>query len=264
MNSTQARTDGNSNAQDEGAIAQAMTQAQHDARAAERMAKAREAQAAKGRALAQGTQRKASPQGPASAPRQEGGNVNAPITLASIAALCPSQENGERMSQAFGLEPVDFDAIRATTARCIASMAAALSDNLVSTNDITGELNDRAHEIHVQRIVDGFVRSAYGAAMFYEGKAKVVRDLRSGFANQDRDEDRMGIDGGANKLDQAQAFAARVGLQALALLAAANGAADAYRTLFTRDWKPYAKTAAPAQAVDAKARQLRSSLFDKG
>ena len=138
---------------------------------------------------------------------------------------------------------MDYHAIREVTEEQVARSAKVLADNL----------SDKAIEMHLQRIVDAFVRSAHGAGTFYESKAKIARDLNSKVMNQDRDEDRMGVDSTANRAERAREFAAQMALQAYALLAAAEGAVDAYAQVTGNDWKPYEGQARLAMAVDRQA-----------
>ncbi len=165
------------------------------------------------------------------------------ITFKSAARECPDATHAASITRAFGMVEVDYDAIREATEEHIARSAAALANNL----------SDRAIEMHLQRIVDAFVRSAHGAGTFYQGKGKIARDLNSRVANEDRDEDRMGIDGTANRAERAREFAAQMALQAYALLAAAEGAVDAYAHVVGSDWKPYEGASRPAMAVDRQA-----------
>jgi len=137
-------------------------------------------------------------------------------------------------------------------------VARQLADNL-------GERFEKPLEMHMQRIVDGFVRSAHGAGMFYDGKAAVARNLSSKIANEDRDEDRLGVDGTENRAQRACGFAATVGLQAYALLAAAHGAVDAYAYVCGSDWKPYEGMGGQAvsrQAISIVARQSKPCRSD--
>ncbi len=101
--------------------------------------------------------------------------------------------------------------------------------------------------------MDAFVRSAHGAGTFYQGKAKIARDLNSKLSNEDRDEDRMGVDGTSNRAERAREFAAQMALQAFALLAAAEGAVDAFAQATGSDWKPYEGSSRPAMSVDRQA-----------
>ena len=156
---------------------------------------------------------------------------------------CPDATQVSNIVRAFGLPDVDYDAIRETTEEMVARSAAALKDNL----------SDKAIELHLGRIVDAHVRSAHGAGVFYGNKAKLARDLNSKVANEDRDEDRMGVDGTANDAERAREFAAMMAAQAFALLAAAEGAVDAYAQVTGSDWKPYQGTGRPAMAVNKQA-----------
>ena len=56
-----------------------------------------------------------------------------------------------------------------------------------------------------------------------------------------------------NDAERAREFAAQMGLQAYALLAAAEGAVDAYAQVTGSDWKPYEGQARPAMSVDRQA-----------
>lgn len=199
-------------------------------------------------------------QGPASRPTQQARQV---VTFESAQRICPNNGMAAKFASRFGLDDVDYHAIREATEEHMARMAKALADNGLVQVDQMGERNDKPLEMHMQRVVDGFVRSAHGAGNFYEGKAQVARDLTSKIANEDRDEDRPGIDNTANRAERARSFAARVGLQAYALLAAAEGAVDAYAHVCGQDWKPYQGNQAPAQQVSRQAAAAQISAFDR-
>ncbi len=167
------------------------------------------------------------------------------VTLITAQRACPDATLVGNIVRVFGMPDVDYHAIREATEEQLARSAKALADNL----------SEKALEMHMQRIVDAFVRSAHGAGTFYESKAQVARDASSKVMNEDRDEDRQGVDGTANRAARAREFAATVGLQAFALqafalLAAAEGAVDAYAHVTGSDWKPYEGTTRPAMAVD--------------
>lgn len=189
------------------------------------------------------------PQAPASRPQQ--GRVV--VTFETAARICPNEGVASKITSMFGLDGVDYHAIREATEEHMVRAANALVD----------DLNEKAMEIHLQRIVDAFVRSAHGAGAFYDGKAAEARRLSSAAGNDDRDEDRPGIDNLANKAERARSFAAQVGLQAYALLAAAHGAVDAYAQVCGQDWKPYEGTQAPAQHVTRQAAAAQASAFDR-
>ncbi len=162
------------------------------------------------------------------------------VTFVTAQRVCPDASLAGNIVRVFGMPDVDYHAIREATEEQIARSAKVLADNL----------SDKALEMHLQRIVDAFVRSAHGAGTFYETKASLARDASSKVANEDRDEDRQGIDGTANRAARAREFAATVALQAFALLAAAEGAVDAYAQVTGSEWKPYEGATRPAMAVD--------------
>ena len=162
----------------------------------------------------------AKPQAPAPRP-QQGRQV---VTFETAARLCPTQGVASKIVTFFGMDEVDYHAIREATEEHLVKSAEVLADNL----------NEKALEIHLQRIVDAYVRSAFGAGTFYDGKA-----------------------------ERARIFAAQVGLQAYALLAAAHGAVDAYAHACGQDWKPYEGTQAPAQHVTRQAAAAQASAFDR-
>ena len=165
------------------------------------------------------------------------------ITFNTAARECPDATQVANITRAFGLIEVDYHAIREATEEQIARSAKTLTDNL----------SEKAIEMHLQRIVDAFVRSAHGAGTFYQAKAQIARDLNSKLSNEDRDEDRMGVDGTANRAERSREFAGQMALQAFALLAAAEGAVDAFAQVTGNEWKPYQGSARPGMAVDQQA-----------
>ncbi|GBQ91128.1 hypothetical protein [Asaia krungthepensis] len=99
--------------------------------------------------------------------------------------------------------------------------------------------NFRALKLHLDRIVDGVIRSAYGAAQFYEGKRLAAKDATNSFSNEHRDEDRQGVDGGDNRAAEMRTVAAEKAGHAWSLAVVAAGACEAYRDLMGSDWQPY-------------------------
>ena len=178
------------------------------------------------------------------------------VTMDTAARLCPNEAVAAKIVRMYGLDAVDYHAIREATEEHLAVSAKVLADNL-------GERFEKPLEMHMQRIVDGFVRSAHGAGNFYDQKAKLARDATSAIANDDRDEDRQGIDGTENRAQRACRFAAEVGLQAYALLAAAHGAVDAYAHVCGSDWKPYEGAGGSSQAIGRRAITLQASAFTR-
>ena len=203
------------------------------------------AETAIGSAMANATPRRNKPAAAAKPVRQMAPQTaRAIVTFITAERECPDATMANNISRVFGMNPVDYDAIRDMTRQQFEQSAAILADNL----------SEKALEMHMQRIVDAFVRSAHGAGTFYQTKAKTARDLNSRIANEDRDEDRMGVDGGANRAARAREFAGQMALQAFALLAAADGAIEGYKEATGSDWKPYeGSTPNPAGSVTRQA-----------
>jgi len=99
--------------------------------------------------------------------------------------------------------------------------------------------NFMALKLHLDRIVDGVIRSAFGAAQFYEVRRAAAKDAADGFANDHRDEDRQGVDGGDNRAANLRRIAAEKAGHAYSLAVVAAGACEAYRDLMGSDWQPY-------------------------
>jgi len=172
------------------------------------------------------------------------------ITLELVIRMAPSRTQAENIATAFGLNEVDFNAIREATEEQVGLSATALATTL----------NEAALRIHFQRIVGAHVASAHGAAEFYGKKISEARDLTARLANDDRDEDREPVYGFESKAQRAREFAAQAGLQAYALLAAATGAVHAYAEITGDDWKPY-QAAQPAATVSRQAAAAQMTAF---
>ena len=173
------------------------------------------------------------------------------ITLELVAAHAPSHALVGRLCSTFGLDPVDYDGIREATKDQIGLSAEALQPTV----------NDTAMKIHLQRVVGSFVSSAHGAAQFYGGKVTQARDLTSKLANDDRDEDREGVYGFESRAARARQFAAEAGLTAYALMAAAEGAVDAYTHITGEKWKPYEPPLAGPATVGRQAAEAEIAAF---
>ena len=177
--------------------------------------------------------------------------IRQPVTLELAASLCPHNALAENLSRTFGIDPVDYAAVREGT-----------EENVVrSANVLRDDLNDKAMEIHLQRIVGAFVSSAYGAATFYQGKVTTARDLTVASQNDDRDEDRGGVAGFESKAEHARQFAAEMGLQAYALMAAAEGAVHAYAHITGDHWKPYEQPVAASSTTSRKSAAEQMAAF---
>jgi hypothetical protein len=177
--------------------------------------------------------------------------VRQAITFELVQAHAPHAGLAENLSRTFGIDPVDYAAIREATEENIGLSAKALQPTL----------NDKAMEIHLQRVVGSFVSSAYGAATFYGTKVTQAKDLTMKSQNDDRDEDRGGVSGFESKAERARQFAAEMGLQAYALMAAAEGAVSAYAHITGEDWKPYEAPAAPASSTSRHSAEAQMAAF---
>ena len=173
------------------------------------------------------------------------------ITLELVAAHAPSQGLVGRLCSTFGLDAVDYEGIREATKEQISLSAEALQPTV----------NETAMKIHLQRVVGSFVGSAYGAAQFYGGKVTQARDLTSKLANDDRDEDREGVYGFESRAARARQFAAEAGLTAYTLMAAAEGAVDAYTHVTGDKWKPYEPPVAGPATVGRQAAEAEIAAF---
>ena len=174
------------------------------------------------------------------------------ITFELVVRLAPHQGLADNLVRTFGLESVDYDGIRDATKEHIAAAAQAFGT----------ALNEKALQIHLQRIAGAFVSSAFGAAQFYGTKKSAALDLTSRLLNDARDEDREGPAGFESKAERARLFAAEMGLQSFALLAAAEGAIAAYADITGEDWKPYEAPVAPAASVARKSAAVEMAAFD--
>jgi hypothetical protein len=177
--------------------------------------------------------------------------VRQAITFELVQAHAPHAGLAENLSRTFGIDPVDYAAILEATEENIGLSAKALQPTL----------NDKAMEIHLQRVVGSFVSSAYGAATFYGTKVTQAKDLTMKSQNDDRDEDRGGVSGFESKAERARQFAAEMGLQAYALMAAAEGAVSAYAHITGEDWKPYEAPAAPASSTSRQSAEAQMAAF---
>ena len=173
------------------------------------------------------------------------------ITVELVARLAPHQGLVDNLVRTFGLEPVDYDSIRDATQEHITQGAQAFGT----------ALNEKALQIHLQRIVGSFVSSAFGAAQFYGTKKSAAMELTSRLLNDDRDEDRDGPIGFESKAERARQFAAEMALQSFALLAAAEGAIAAYADITGETWKPYEAPLAPAATVSRQSAAAEMAAF---
>ncbi len=173
------------------------------------------------------------------------------ITLASCALLAPTHDMMSKLSRLFGTDAVEVDEIAASTKAALQQQADTLA----------ASLSEKAIELHFQRLVGAYVGSAFGAATFFDSKRTVARDMATKM-NDDRDEDRDGPSGFENRVERAQGFAADMARQSYALLAAAEGAVEAYHEITGSEWKPYVPNTPESQTLSRHAATARASAFD--
>ncbi|MEO8715409.1 MAG: hypothetical protein ABI369_10380 [Acetobacteraceae bacterium] len=164
-------------------------------------------------------------------PKQQ---VRQAITLELVRAITPTETKAEQMSETFALEPVDVAGIREHLEEHVVAMS----------NELTDNLNEKAMQVFLQRIVGAYVGAAFSAANYYRTKQSEARAMFTSLHNDDRDEDREGVYGFEPRAERAAGFAAKLGLQAVALFAAAQGAAYAYAHVIGEEWKAYDPPAA--------------------
>ncbi|MCW8308919.1 hypothetical protein AruPA_17950 [Acidiphilium sp. PA] len=174
-----------------------------------------------------------------------------PITLETIRMIAPTHIQADKISSAYALDPVDFESIRASTEEQIGLSARALEEHL----------DEKALQIHLDRIVNAFARSAHGAATFYSAKVSDARMETAKLANDHRDEDRDPVLGFDSRAARVREFAAKAGLNAYALMAAVTGAIDAYETVIGSDWKPYSPSGASSRNVQRQAADVELGAF---
>ena len=180
-----------------------------------------------------------------SAPKRE---TRTPVTFETAVHLCPHQGVADNVAQAFGLIVPEYEANRAQHSIAVKRMAEAFE----------GSLNDKATEMHFQRIVGALVGSAVGAGRFYSTKVGEARAATARAADGG-DAEHGSPNGFESKAQRTREFAADMAMQAYALLAAAHGAIDAYKDLTGDDWKAYE---APAEAqVEKKAATAQIGAF---
>lgn len=173
-------------------------------------------------------------------------------TLEMARLACPDATQATRISESFGLAVLDSNGIHDLHERLIVETADSLSEGLA----------ERAMQIHLQRIVGAYVGSAHGAGQFYTRAVTEARDATAKSACDDRDEDLDGPVGFDGKAQRRREFAADMGLQAHALLMAAEGAVRAYEQVVGESWKPFERPMDNIGAsVDRKAAELQMAAF---
>jgi hypothetical protein len=174
-------------------------------------------------------------------------------TLEYATSICPHEGLAANLSTTFGLNPVDAAGIRH-----------ASEEHMVhAAKELEGNLNEKALAMHLQRVTGAFVSSACGAGQFYGQRLSQAIDLTSRLANDDRDEDRDGPSSVDSRAARARLFAAETGLQAYALLAAAEGAVSAYAHITGETWKPYVAPLPNSQSVAPQSAKAELAAFGR-
>ena len=166
------------------------------------------------------------------------------ITFETAEVLCPTATQAANIARLFGLDEVDDAGIRETAEEAMGRLGRTLEPHL----------NERALAIALQRVVGACVGSAFGAGQFYSNKVSEAQAATSRLLNGGADEDREEGTGFETQAQRKREFAAEVGLQARALLVAAEGALSAYAHLTGEEWKPYTPPAATNGAAPAVSR----------
>lgn len=174
-------------------------------------------------------------------------------TLQAAKDLAPKEVQIGQIVSMFGLESADTNELLGVGDTIVRDQFNILYPVLV--NQIRGDDNLTALKMHLDRTVDALVRSAIGAANFYESRRLVAKDAKDQWANEYRDQDRMGVDGGPNRVDFARRIAAENAVKAYSLVCIAEGACLAYRELMGAEWAAYQNTR-NKQPIDAKASAL--------
>jgi len=173
-------------------------------------------------------------------------------TLETLRLIAPSATQAQKIAENFGLEPVDGDGIKLLHHDLLVETADALKDHL----------NERALEIHLQRLVAAFVGSAHSSSQFYSRAVTDARDATSRLANDDRDEDRDGPVGFDSRGQRKREFAADAALQAFTLAMAAEGAASAFEHIIGNTWKPFERQVTqPGERLARNAANMQMRSF---
>lgn len=173
-------------------------------------------------------------------------------TIEMVRLVCPEAAQATRIAESFGLAIIDSDGIRDLHQRLISETADALGEGL----------NERAMQIHLQRIAGAYVGSAHGAGQFYSRAVTEAREATAKLANDARDEDLDGPVGFESAAQRKREFAAEVGLQAHALRMAAEGAVAAYEHVVGESWKPFERQPdQPGETVTRKAAEVQMAAF---
>jgi hypothetical protein len=166
---------------------------------------------------------------PTDTSRSRSSETRDPITLERANAVCPDGQIAGNIARGFALDPVDYEGVSDVHRQALMQMAASFGKSL----------GEKGAAMHFQRLVGALVSSAFNAGQFYGDKVTQARDATARLQNEYRDEDRDGVWGSESRAQKARRFAAEMGLQAYAQLAAAHGAVASYAEITGETWKPY-------------------------
>ena len=170
-------------------------------------------------------------------------------TLERARQLCPTEHEADRIADAFGLDQVDAVAIRASTKADLCHLAGPLADHMSETG----------LRVFLQRLVASFVDSACRTGEFYDAKVAEARRANAKLHCETRDEDLPGVAGFDSRAQRTREFAAQLAMQATSLLAAAEGAVQAFEQLIGETWRPY--TPPPAVSLERRAGEAQLAAF---
>ena len=170
-------------------------------------------------------------------------------SLERARSLCPSEHEANRIADAFGLDQVDAAFIRTSTREHLTGLVQPLADAMSETGV----------RVYLQRLVASFVDSACRTGEFYDAKVAEARRANAKLHCEDRDEDRPGVAGFDSRAQRMREFAAQLAMQATALLAAAEGAVQAFEQLIGETWRPY--TPLPAVSLERRAGEAQLAAF---
>ncbi len=171
------------------------------------------------------------------------------ITFETAVRLGPTDDVVNKILSVFHVEPVPVAEIREMVEEHLAKQAEAMN------------MGEKGTQMTLGRIVGAYVGAAYGAALTYDGRRRTAREMTSKM-NEYRDEDRDGPSGFESRVEQAQEFAAMLAMQAVAAIAAAEGACSAYEHITGDIWKPYVPATPASAAIGRQAATARMSAFD--
>ena len=172
-------------------------------------------------------------------------------TLERARSLCPSEFEADRIADAFGLDQVAVKYIRANTQTHLAGLVGPVADNMSETG----------LRVFLQRLVASFVDSACRTGEFYDAKVTEARRANAKLHCDDRGEDLPGVAGWDSRAQRTREFAAQLAMQATALLAAAEGAVQAFEQLTGDTWRPYIPPA--AVSLDHRAGEVQLATFGR-